>query len=545
VRAVTSMYRNEGFLDAGVTVGPPAFDGDAATLPVVITEGPQFHLETVAFVGARSRPSAALEKAFPLQSGAPLTRAAADSAVQALTSSYRADGFNAVRVTLTSQATRASGLVALTVSVDEGRRQVVRNIAIEGIRRTNPALVSRELHLAVGQPVDLSSWAQARKRLFDTGVFRQVDIQAMPIDELHADSSPPVENIQPIRARVTLEEFPPLRVRYGFEVEDQVQPVSETRTLRPGVAADATYRNVFGRAVTAGLALRYTKDFEAARGFFSTPSFLGLPLTSNLFLARSREQRGMSTSEPYVVNKSELTAEQRFRAGRRLQVAYSYSFERSHTSKLHPNLDNPLAFFTLPVNIARLTATALVDTRNDLVDATRGLLLSSTFEYGAAALGSDNRFAKYFFQQNYYRTFGHGLVLATSGRLGLAAGYGQNLVSSERFLAGGGNSVRGYKQDGLGPVDFFGDPGGNALLVFNEEIRFPIAWRFRGVWFFDAGNAFATVGDLGFGRLRAGTGVGLRVQTPYVLLRVDLGTPLGPRPGEARARWFFSIGQSF
>jgi enamine deaminase RidA (YjgF/YER057c/UK114 family) len=45
------------------------------------------------------------------------------------------DGFNAVRVTLTSQAIRASGLVALTVSIDEGPRQIVADVAIEGARR--------------------------------------------------------------------------------------------------------------------------------------------------------------------------------------------------------------------------------------------------------------------------------------------------------------------------------------------------------------------------------------------------------------------------
>lgn len=542
VRAVTSMYRNEGFLDAGVIVGPPAFDGDAATLPVEITEGPQFRVEAVAFVGARLRPSAALEKAFPLQRGAVLTRAAADSAVRSLASSYSADGFNAVRVTLTSQATRASGLVALTVTVDEGRRQVLRDIAIEGTRRTNPALVSRELHLDVGQPVDLSVWAQARKRLYDTSVFRQVDIQAVPIDELPAGSLPPAE--QPVRARVTLDEWPPLRVRYGFELDDERKPASET-ALRPGVAADATYRNVFGRAASIGLALRWAKDFEAARGFFSKPSFLGFPLTSNLFLARSREHLGVSTDRPYVTDTSEFTAEQRFKAGRRLQVAYSYNFQRNHTFDAHIDPDDALAF-DIAINIARLTATAFVDTRDDVVDATRGLLLSSTFEYGSGALGSDLRFAKYFFQQNYYRSLGRGLVFATSGRLGLGAGYGQELIRSERFRAGGGNSVRGFKEDTLGPVDVFGDPaGGNALLVFNEELRFPIAWRFRGVGFFDAGNAFATIGDLRLGGVRAGVGVGLRVQTPFVLLRVDLGTPLVPRPGEPRARWFFSIGQLF
>jgi outer membrane protein assembly complex protein YaeT len=536
------MYRNEGFLDAGVLVGPPVFDGDTATLPVVISEGPQFHLETVAFAGAHLRSPAALEKAFPLQPGAVLTRAAADRAVQALTSVYRVDGFNAVRVTLTSQATRASGLVALTVSVDEGRQQVLRDIAVEGARRTNPALVSRELHLDVGQPVDLTVWAQARRRLYDTSVFRQVDIQLVPIGEGPAGSPPPAE--QPVRARVTLDEWPPLKVRYGFELDDERKPASEA-VLRPGVAVDATYRNVFGRAAWTGLALRYAKDFEAARIFFSTPSFFGLPLTSNLFLTRSREHRGISTDRPYVTDKSEFTAEQRFKTGRRLQVAYSYNFQRNHTFDLHADPENPLAF-DIATNIAKLTTTVFADTRDDLVDATRGSLLSSTFEYGIGALGSDLRFSKYFFQQNYYRPLGRGVVFATSGRLGLAAGYGQELIRSERFFAGGGNSVRGFIEETLGPADVFGDPaGGNALLVFNEEIRFPIVWRFRGVGFFDAGNVFATPGDLGFGTLRAGTGVGLRVQTPFALLRVDLGTPLGARPGEARTRWFFSIGQAF
>jgi outer membrane protein assembly factor BamA len=560
VLAITTMYRNEGYLDASVFVSPPQFNGDSATLPVVIREGPQFRLATVTFTGPHARTPAAAEKAFGLKAGAPLTRAAADTAVQALVNWYRTDGFNLSRVTLANQATRATGLVALTVTVDEGPRQIVRDISIEGPRRTNPNLVSRELKLEIGQPVDLSAWAQARKRLFDTGVFRQVDIQAVPIETAAGSPSPgkqavqsanpvdgvsPVNGVQPVQARVTLEEFAPLRVRYGFEVDDQIEPISETRTVRPGVAADATLRNVFGRAATTGLALRYTKDFEAARGFFATPSFAGLPLTSTLFLERSREQFGASTSQPFVTDKSDFTAEQKFRAWRQLQVAYSYHFERNHSFDPNARPDDALAY-DVTTNIARLAATALVDTRDDLVDATRGIRFSSTFEYGAAALGSDLHYSKYFFQQNYYRTLGHGVVFATSGRLGLEASYGQELILSEKFFAGGGNSVRGYKQDGLGPVDFFGDPvGGSALLVFNEEIRFPIAWRFRGVGFFDAGNAFATISDVGFGGLRAGTGLGLRVVTPFALLRLDLGTPLGAQPGEARTRWFFSIGQSF
>ena len=82
------------------------------------------------------------------------------------------------------------------------------------------------------------------------------------------------------------------------------------------------------------------------------------------------------------------------------------------------------------------------------------------------------------------------MVLASAARLGLATAFDESLIPSERFFAGGGYSVRGYNQDALSPRDRFGDAiGGNALLVLNEEIRFPIFKWVRGVGFFDAGRA--------------------------------------------------------
>ena len=201
--------------------------------------------------------------------------------------------------------------------------------------------------------MDLSAWAQARKRLYDTSVFRQVDIQAVPIEEVSAGN--PSTGEQPVRARVTLDEWPPLRIRYGLEIDDERKPASET-TVRPGVAADLTYRNMFGRAASTGLALRWAKDFEAARGFFSKPSFFGLPLTSSLFLSRSRENIGGSSDLPFVTDESEFTAEQRFRAGRRLQVAYSYSFQRNHTFDLNADPDDPFAFdLTVGIAVTKLS----------------------------------------------------------------------------------------------------------------------------------------------------------------------------------------------
>jgi outer membrane protein assembly factor BamA len=152
---------------------------------------------------------------------------------------------------------------------------------------------------------------------------------------------------------------------------------------------------------------------------------------------------------------------------------------------------------------------------------------------------------KYLLQQRYYRTSGP-VVIAGNARLGLASAFGESLLPSERFFAGGGNSVRGYAENVLSPRDSFDAlVGGGALVVLNGEVRFPLYKLVRGVGFFDAGRAFDAVSDLAFTRLSAGTGAGLRVQTPVVLLRIDFGIPLDGTVGPRHGRWFFSIGQAF
>ena len=59
------------------------------------------------------------------------------------------------------------------------------------------------------------------------------------------------------------------------------------------------------------------------------------------------------------------------------------------------------------------------------------------------------------------------------------------------------------------------------------------------------GARSTAVKDIALGNLSVGTGFGLRVETPVVLLRLDFGVPLDTSIGPRRGRWFFSIGQAF
>ena len=86
--------------------------------------------------------------------------------------------------------------------------------------------------------------------------------------------------------------------------------------------------------------------------------------------------------------------------------------------------------------------------------------------------------------------------------------------------------------------------GGNALFTLNNELRAPLFWRLDGVLFTDIGNVFPLISDISFD-LRQSAGVGVRVRTPWFLLRGDYGRVLDPRPGEKSGRFYFSIGQAF
>jgi outer membrane protein assembly factor BamA len=63
--------------------------------------------------------------------------------------------------------------------------------------------------------------------------------------------------------------------------------------------------------------------------------------------------------------------------------------------------------------------------------------------------------------------------------------------------------------------------------------------------FADVANVFPALSDFSLTDLRRSDGAGLRVRTPWFLLRGDYGVLLGRRQDGPRGRFYFSIGQAF
>ena len=557
--ALEVFYRANGYLKATLRVDPVTIAGTTATRPIHVDEGDPFLLRAIRIDGAHGIAPDEAQRISGLSAGQVFTESRIEQAQLALDAQYRARGFNRVAIVHQVEMAGDAAEVDVSIRIDEGPQQRLRDVVTNGLERTRPALVSRALKLDVGAPVDLAAWNTARRRLYQTGAFRSVDIQREVIEPAAAPVDATLPPEEPVRATVTVQEWPPLRLRYGIELQDELATAGDAarsfsagvdqgggRTFGVGAAGDLGFRNLFGRAISAGVAGRYTADTRTGRIYATAPSFFGKAITSNVFVERSLQD--LSDTQADIASKrqerrTDWTFEQRIRPRGRTEISYSYSYERNHTLDLNPDPNDPLPFDVL-VRSGRLASSIVFDTRDDLSNATKGWFHSSGVVY-APEWQSDVRFIKYFVQQRFYRRTGR-VILATYLRLGLATGFDQNLIPADRFFAGGGNSVRGYAEDVLSPIDLLGDPaGGNALIVLNEEVRFPIVKYLSGVGFFDAGRAFDKVANLSLRDLSASTGFGLRVHTPVVLLRVDYGLPFDSSVGPRNGRWFFSIGQTF
>ena len=539
--SIERQYQSLGYLGATVTVDAPVFSGRSATLPVRIAEGRQFRVARLSVLGTGAKSEAAVRKVFDITADSTYLPSRVEPARRAVELGYLRDGYNDVRVSVTTLVDREGGRVDVTLNVDEGPQQVLSGIEVSGAEVTASTVINRALDLEPGQPVNLTETYRAQKSLYDTGVFQTADIE-LRLRPVEGDATGPV---QPVRALVTLAELPRYRFRYGLRVSDQVAPTEVGREVQPGLVVDLLRRNLFGRVVSTGVAGQLEADRRLARGVVSVPKLFGLPVTTNFFPSGSRETFTAAASTPFVEDKSEITAEQRFRPANRMAVSYGYSFSRAHIFEPDP-IPSPLPVLELQTNVARLTGTFAWDTRDDPSNARSGSFQSSGLELGTASLGSDLRFIKYLAQQYYFKSAWHGLVLASAFRLGVGRGFDQDLIPSEKFFAGGRASVRGFAEDSLGARDFFGDPkGGNSLLILNQELRVPLFKWVRGVSFIDAGNVFPLVKDLSLKDLEAGAGFGLRINSPFTLVRIDYGMPLTRRNREPFGRWYFAIGQTF
>jgi len=189
------------------------------------------------------------------------------------------------------------------------------------------------------------------------------------------------------------------------------------------------------------------------------------------------------------------------------------------------------------------------DTTDNVLNPTKGTVISTGLESSFKALASDVNYLKGTIELRGYKKYWN-TVFAKKLTVGVIQPFGEtqtlDIPIFKRFFAGGSTSMRGYPFQKLGPLDDNNDPlGGNSLLVGSFEVRYPIYGDFGGVAFFDYGNVYTEEWNYDLGRLKYAPGLGLRYDTIIGPVRFDVGYALNPEPGIRRIQFFISIGQAF
>jgi outer membrane protein insertion porin family len=297
---------------------------------------------------------------------------------------------------------------------------------------------------------------------------------------------------------------------------------------------------------------RYDLIFQQRRVFGTKLNF-----GAETFIERDRSVQDVSVRRLGVA----VGALRRF--GRRTEVATDFSVEDIERQALGGEIEKSSSHI-LGVSGSR-------DGRDFVLNPRTGIYRILRLQVAGGVLGGKNDFYTASASWQWYDPVVRWAVLAVRARFGYGAGYGRSpsVPFENRYFLGGGNSVRGYNENVLGPraMDSQGREtvvGGEFLLLGNIEVRHSIPllsrWNFSGAVFIDGGNvwdstssvklkdfrisadaAAVTVDDF-----RYSAGLGLRYNTPVGPIRLDYGIPIKRDTyNDDSGRFHLTLGQIF
>jgi outer membrane protein assembly factor BamA len=138
----------------------------------------------------------------------------------------------------------------------------------------------------------------------------------------------------------------------------------------------------------------------------------------------------------------------------------------------------------------------------------------------------------------------------------------------KQYVAGGNNSIRAFAARTIGPGSYLrtgslleqtiGGQSGDVKLEFNTELRAKFNQYIHGAIFIDAGNVWmqhdvdvygedAVFGKDFYKQVAIGTGIGLRLDFSYLVMRFDLATPVRKPYLPENERWVlkdFNLGDA-
>lgn len=414
--------------------------------------------------------------------------------------------------------------VDVTLAVEAGPVAPIGEVTVKGARTVDPAFIARYARLSQGQSYSPEQLRKAAERLRALGVFSSVTINEA--QELAANGSLPLGII------VAEGKHRYFGVGASFSSIDGL-----------GVEGYWGHRNLFGQAESLRLEGKVS-------GLGEWSGIEDLDYSAGITFIKPGAFFPSATLEASIKGAT-LTTESYDAASVIGKVAFAYDITdydkvSAGVSLGYDDIDdafgnNTYLTFGVPLGYSR-------DTRDNKLNPTEGFnaTLSAIPSY---EISGETFFSS--FEGSVSGYYGLGaedrVVLAAKLSAGMLVGAGDlgSIPATRRFFAGGGGSVRGYAYQEISPLNGSGDAtGGRAYALGSFEARVNVTDKIGIVPFLDIGSVTAS-NYPDFSDIRMGAGVGLRYQTPFGPLRLDVAMPLDPYDGGSKYGIYAGIGQSF
>lgn len=521
---VVELLRAKGFYAARVDTGVERA-GDRLTVTLTAMPGPVFRVSAVDLAGIdQAGPRAAeLRRAFSVNPEDPLDADKVAAAEARLRAEAGEQGFPFARI----------GDPVLTVDHATNTARVEIDVATGNARRfgrilTPPNRVFDADHIAdiarfdTGDLYDVRAVDDLQRAIVQTGLVSSVRVTPVPGEQ------PDVVDLS-----VVLERAPPRTIagELGYGTGEGAR--SEISW---------THRNLF--PPEGALSLRAVAGTQEQLGsvVFRRNNFHGGDRVLTAQLVAAHLERDAFEADTLLLSAS---------LERQTNIFFQKTWAWSIGAELAASDERDVILATGEPRrrvffIAAAPTTLTYDGSDDLLNPTRGFRIGTRVSPEFSLSGKAFGYARVQFDVSGYYPVSDAVVLAGRVRLGTIGGAPRDAIApSRRFYAGGGASVRGYGFQDIGPRDLNNDPiGGRSLAEFALEGRIKAFGNFGIVPFLDGGNIYTSALP-GFSRFQYGAGVGARYYSSFGPIRVDVGTPINPQPGDPRVAVYVSLGQAF
>ena len=603
-------------------------DGESLIITFVVEEGMPSVITEIDIRGNTAFSDDVLKQQLPAIEGRNLSRARIRNGQRKIAEYYSKAGYFDASVTLSfddlgeDPATSSRRWRVIYNIEHEGRPVYVSRILITGNDRTKESAIRKALVLKEDTLLRSTNIYQSEQNLYASDAFAQVKIDTRAAGD-RADGGRNVDLIVSVEEQAPrilsygggfstdLGASGFVDIRHFNLLGNLWQGGARARVSRRQQLVQLDYinprfwRDGENRFAPLTLTASYQRDTTVTRFFRSAFDQGTFGIVQRLDAnGNPVDEFGAETGDP-TLNRATFTAEtnRTISLKDRSIVFFRYRFEDVRLFKIGSLLIRDLLLPDSRIRVSGFGATYVRDTRQNCNrrftilqiiekgdaedpcrynagDPTKGSYITAEYNSSFPFLGANVGFHKFQASVNKYYTFPQIKNTTLAGRVIFGVGsvfHNGNrfdevnfpglqgiLPISERFFAGGSNTLRGFDFESAGPRvvvipqgNFFNTSGeqvfltpftvpfgGNALAVVNLEARVPLTDWLRAVPFYDGGNVFRSAKDIFsspdipesevFRRnLNAKwthtVGLGLRVKTPVGgEMGVDYGFLLNP-----------------